>query len=108
VKNLLILLLLFSAGGLYIASAVPAGPHKELEAQVISRTTRSGPTGNIGILIVQLDTGSKVTVELPTHASASSGDRIQLRSYERLLFADVYQFAGKLIAQSEEKPPGKQ
>ncbi len=96
-KSIVLGLILLFAAGVYSASFVPASATSEIEAEVITRTARSSPTGNIGILLCKLDSGSTVTVELPPHGKARKGDRIMLRSYDRYIFGAKYQFGGKLI-----------
>lgn len=99
-RNIIIFLILLVSASLYFASVVPAGLFVEVKAEVLSRTARSGPTGNVGVLICKLDSGNRVSVDLPPHGKAQIGDRVLLRSYERYIFGDKYQFAGKLITDS--------
>ena len=78
VRNFIMALLVLIALGGYFASVIPASPTVEVKAEVVSRTARSGPTGNVGILICELNSGNRVSVELPSHAAAQIGDRVRL------------------------------
>ena len=96
-KSLIVLVFLIVASSIYFASVVPASPTIEITAEVVSRTSKSGPTGNTGILICKLKNGNTVMVETPPFAKARTGDQVMLRSYKRYLFGDKYHFGGKLI-----------
>ena len=96
-KNLVVLVFLLAASSIYFASVVPASPTVEITAEVVSRTSKSGPTGNTGILICKLESGNTVMVETPPFAKARTGDQVMLRSYERYLFGDKYHFGGKIL-----------
>ena len=102
-KSLVVLFFLLAAGGIYFASVFPASPTVEVTAEVISRTARSSPTGNIGILICELESGNTVMVETPPLTKVRTGDQVMLRSYERYLFSDMYQFGGRLIKSGKPK-----
>ena len=77
---------------------IPAGPTYRVEAEVTGRTSRSGPTGNTGILICLLENGSRVSVEIPPIASVQTGDTVFLDANDRYFISPKYRFAGKLIA----------
>ncbi len=97
-RNVILILLVLISASLYFASVIPVSETIEVKAEVVSRTARSGPTGHTGVLICELTSGSRVRVDLPSHAVAKIGDRVVLRTYERYIFGNKYSFAGKLIA----------
>jgi len=82
--------------GSYLASVIPAGPPTEVTAEVISRTARSGPTGNIGVIICKLESGGTVRVDIPPIASVRVGDTVFLSSHERYFLNAKYHFLGRL------------
>jgi len=100
IKNLLAIIILLAGTGVYFASVVPASATVEITAEVVSRTSRSGPTGNTGILICKLDSGNTVMVNAPAISKARTGDTVMLRTYERYLFGSKYQFGGKVLNKS--------
>jgi len=102
-RNLFAALVLLAGVGVYFASVVPTSHTIEITAEVVSRTSRSGPTGNTGILICKLDTGNTVMVNAPAISKARTGDKVMLRTYERYLFGNKYQFGGKIIEAGEIK-----
>ncbi|MEE9335256.1 MAG: hypothetical protein V3U65_14300 [Granulosicoccaceae bacterium] len=75
----------------------------EITAEVVSRTSKSGPTGNSGIHIFKLENGNTVMVETPPYAKNCSGDQVLLRSADRYLFGAKYHFGGKLLDSSNAK-----
>jgi len=90
-------LLFLLLAGFYLVTIVPAGPTIQIKAEVISRTSKSGPTGNIGVLICKLENNRNVSVDVPPIATIRTGDTVFLNSYERYFIAPQYSFAGKLI-----------
>lgn len=76
---------------------IPAGPSTQVNAEVVSRASRSGPTGNTGILITVLDSGDRISVEVPPIASIRTGDMVVLNTHSRYVIGPKYSFAGKLI-----------
>lgn len=98
VRNTLIALVFVLLAGGYLVTQIPAGPTLQVHAEVVSRTSRSGATGNTGVLICALDNGRKVTVEIPPIATVQTGDRVVLNSYERYLLKPRFSFAGKLLS----------
>jgi len=97
IRNILLALIPVLLVGGYLITIIPAGPSYQVTAEVSSRTSRSGPTGNVGILVCELENGHRVTVELPPIATVQNGDRVVLDSYDRYLLNPKYSFAGKLI-----------
>ncbi len=87
---------LLSSG--YLITMIPAGPTYRVEAEVTSRTSRSGATGNTGVLICELKDGRRITVELPAIASVQTGDTVFLDANKRYFISPKYRFAGKRIA----------
>jgi hypothetical protein len=75
---------------------VPAGPTIQVKVEVISRTSKSSPTGSSGVLICKLGDGRTVAVGIPPIASVRTGDTVFLNSYDRYVFGPKYSFAGKL------------
>lgn len=84
------------AGG-YLVTVIPEGPSTQVKAEVVSRTARQGPTGNIGVLITELSSGKKVLVEVPPVAKIRTGDIVVLNTHARYFIGPKYNFAGKLI-----------
>jgi len=97
IRNTLLALTTVLLVGGYLITVIPAGPNYQVTAEVTSRTSRSGPTGNIGILICELENGNRITVDLPPVATVQTGDRVVLSSYDRYLLKPKYSFSGKLI-----------
>jgi len=98
VRTVLLVLIFFLLSGGYLITMIPAGPSYQVHADVVSRTSRSGATGNTGILICVLENGSRVTVEIPPIATVQTGDKVVLDSYNRYFISPKYNFAGKLIS----------
>ncbi len=82
----------------YLITLIPAGPTIQVKAEVVSRASRSGPTGNTGILLCALDSGRQVSVESPSIATVQTGDKVLLDAYNRYFIQPKYTFAGKLIS----------
>lgn len=76
---------------------IPASPSVQVQAEVVSRTSRSGATGNTGVLICVLDDGRRLSVDIPPIASVQTGDNVILNSYDRYFIGPKFSFAGKLI-----------
>lgn len=87
---------LLSSG--YLITMIPAGATYQVEAKVESRTSRSGATGNIGVLICVLANGHRVTISVPPVATVQTGDTVVLNSHDRYILSPRYSFAGKLIS----------
>ena len=76
---------------------IPTGPSTHINAEVVSRTSRSGPTGNTGLLITIVENGDRISVEVPPTAAIRTGDKVVLSTHDRYLIGPKYSFAGKLI-----------
>lgn len=98
VRNSFLALVFVLMSGGYLLTMIPAGATYQVEAQVQSRASRSGPTGNIGVLICTLDNGQRVSIEVPPIATVQTGDRVVLNSHARYFLRPKYSFAGKLIS----------
>lgn len=93
--GLIAILFVFGAGA-YLVTMVPSGPSIQVQAEVSSRTSKSGPMGNTGVLICKLENGQSITVDIPPIATVRTGDTVFLNSHERYFIGPKYSFAGKL------------
>ena len=94
--NGLAALVVVVCSGTYLAAMVPAGPTSQIKVEVVSRASKSGPTGTSGVLICSLENGRKVAVSVPQVAKVRTGDTVFLNTHERYLFGPKFSFAGKL------------
>jgi len=90
-------LFIFIASGSYLVTMIPSGPTIQVKAEVVSRTSKSGPTGNTGVLICMLENGVKLSVDIPPIATVQTGDIVYLNTHERYFIGPKYSFAGKLL-----------
>ena len=96
-RNTFLLILFILLAGGYLVTVIPAGPTTQVNAEVVSRASRSGPTGNTGILITELGSGGTVSVEVPPIATVKTGDTVALNTHSRYIIGPKYSFAGKPI-----------
>ena len=90
-------LFFFLASGAYLITKIPASETTRIEAEVVSRTSRSGATGNVGVLMCKLTDGQSVSFVVPPVATVQTGDTVVLNTYDRYLIGPTYSFAGKLL-----------
>jgi len=90
--------LVLLASGSYLVTVVPSGPSTQVKAEVVSRTSKSGPTGNTGVLICMLENGAKLSVDIPPVATIQTGDVVYLNTHERYFIGPKYSFAGKSLS----------
>ena len=94
----MLLLVFILASGAYLITQIPGTETSQIKAEVVSRTSRSGATGNVGVLICKLKDGQSVSVVVPPVATVQTGDTVVLNTYERYLIGPDYSFAGKLVS----------
>ena len=97
-KVSLLVVAILTASSAYLVTVIPAGPSTRVIAEVVSRTSKSGPMGNTGVLICALEDGRQVTVDVPPIATIQTGDQVFLNTHDRYIVGPNYTFAGKRLS----------
>ena len=88
-----VLFLVFVAGGAILATKLPSGPSKEITVLVESIGVAHGATGNVTYLICDLGNGERARVFLDAPLPITIGTKIIINESPRFVGGSMYQFS---------------